>query len=117
LRVFFRQLLPRREIWRLPSLKDQNFYERLFTPLVTLWYLVFQRLHFDPTLQAVLADALAGGANWLCKDLSKKLLSAATVSYSNARPRLPLAFLGEALRLQARKIIDSTPMPFGAACG
>jgi len=103
------RLLPRREIWKLPSLKDLSFYERLFTPVVTLWYLIFQRLHFDPTLQAVVADALAGGANWLCKDFSKRLLSAATVSYSNARQRLPLDFLLEALTLQARKIIDLNP--------
>lgn len=109
MQVFFLRLLPRREIWRLASLKDQSFYERLFTPVVTLWYLIFQRLHFDPTLQGVVADALAGGANWLCKDFSKRLLSAATVSYSNARQRLPLAFLVEALMLQGRKIIEFNP--------
>lgn len=109
MRAFFLRLLPRREIWKLASLQDQSFYDRLFTPRVTLWYLIFQRLHFDPTLQAVVADALAGGANWLCKDLSQRLLSAATVSYSNARQRLPLAFLAEALMLQARRMIDLNP--------
>lgn len=109
LRAFFLRLLPRREIWKLASLQDQSFYDRLFTPRVTLGYWIFQRLHFDPTLQAVVADALAGGANGLCKDLSQRLLSAATVSYSNARQRLPLAFLAEALTLQARRRIDLNP--------
>ena len=106
---FFRGLLPRRELWKLPGLKDKGFYDRLFTPIVTLWYLIFQRLAFDHTLEGVVADAQAGGADSLCKRLSKKLLSAATVSYSNARQRLPLAFLTEALALQARKILGLNP--------
>lgn len=105
----FQQLLPRRELWKLPSLKSQRFYKRLFTPIVTLWYLLFQRLAFDHTLEAVVADALAGGADSLCKRLSKKLLSSATVSYNNARQRLPLAFLAEALALQAAKILGWNP--------
>ena len=105
----FRGLLPRRELWKLPSLKSKRFYERLFTPIVTLWYLIFQRLAFDHTLEGVVADAQAGGADSLCKRLSKKLLSTATVSYSNARQRLPLAFLTEALALQAGKILGLNP--------
>ena len=106
---FFRSLLPRRELWHLPALKNQGFYQRLFTPIVTLWYLIFQRLHFDHTLEGVVADARAGGADSLCERLSKKLLSTATVSYSNARQRLPLAFLTQALALQALKIIRLNP--------
>ena len=106
---FFRSLLPRRELWKLPGLKNKRFYQRLFTPIVTLWYLIFQRLHFDHTLEGVLADAQAGGADSLCKRLSKKLLSTATVSYSNARQRLPLAFVTQALALQARQILGLNP--------
>ena len=109
LQAFFTRLLPHRQIWNLPSLKTKRFYERLFTPVVTLWYLIFQRLQFDPTLQGVVADARAGGANGLCKGLSNRLLSAATASFSNARQRLPLAFLAEALALQARSIIGLNP--------
>jgi hypothetical protein len=101
----FLRLLPRRELWKLPGLKNKRFYERLFTPIVTLWYLIFQRLQFDHTLEAVVADARAGGADSLCKRLSQKLLSTATVSYNNARQRLPLAFLTQALALQARQIL------------
>jgi hypothetical protein len=106
---FFLDLLPRRQLWQLPALKDQEFYERLFTPIVTLWYLIFQRLDFDHTLEGVVADARDGGADSLGKRLSKKLLSSATVSYSNARQRLPLAFLSEALALQVRKILGLNP--------
>jgi len=106
---FFRGLLPRRELWQLPGLKNKGFYERLFTPIVTLWYLIFQRLHFDHTLEGVVADAQAGGADSRCRRLSKKLLSTATVSYSNARQRLPLAFVTQALALQARQILGLNP--------
>lgn len=106
---FFQGLLPRRQLCRLPSLKSQRFYQRLFTPVVTLWHLIFQRLASDHTLEGVLADAQAGGADSLCKRLSKKLLSTATVSYSNARQRLPRAFLTEALALQAAKILGLNP--------
>lgn len=103
------RLLPARQFWKLPSLQQKSFYNRLFNPLVTLWYLIFQRLHADHTLEAVLADAWGGGADSLCTRLSKRLLSAATVSYSNARQRLPLAFLIEALTLQARRILALNP--------
>ena len=109
LRAFFIRLLPRRQIWKLPSLQAQTFYDRLFTPIVTLWHMIFQRLHCDHTLEAAVADAQAGGADWLCKGLSHKLRSAATVSFNNARQRLPLPFFAEALALQARRIMDLHP--------
>jgi hypothetical protein len=108
LRCFVR-LLPRRALWKLPALQDQSFYERLFTPLVTLWYLIFQRLQSDHTLEKVVADAKSGGADSLRKDLSQDLLSTATTSFSNARQRLPLAFLTGALTLQARRILRLNP--------
>ena len=105
----FLDLLPCRQLWKLPALKNAKLYERLFTPIVTLWYLIFQRLAPDHTLERVLADAQAGGADSLCKRLSKKLLSIATTSYSNARQRLPVAFLTEALALQAGQILALNP--------
>src|SRR5258708_22456051 len=49
---FFLQLLPHRALRQLPALKNKTFYDRLFTPLVTLWYLLFQRLHHDHSLDA-----------------------------------------------------------------
>jgi hypothetical protein len=107
--AFFIQLLPVRALGRLPSLQAKRFYQRLFTPLVTLWYLLFQRLHSDHSLEAALTNARDGGADALRPGLSRQLTSAATASYSNARQRLPAAFLHEALALQARKIIDLSP--------
>ena len=92
----------------LPCQKGR-FYDRLFTPLVTLWYLIFQRLAADHTLEKVVTDAQAGGANALRPGLSQKLRSSATVSFSNARQRLPLAFLRQSLTLQAGRILALNP--------
>jgi hypothetical protein len=105
----FRRLLPSRQLWQLASLKQGRFYDRLFTPPATLWSLIFQRLAADHTLEQVVADALAGGADALGRGLSKKLRSAATVSFSNARQRLPLAFLFDSLARQARRILTLNP--------
>src|SRR5580693_6446982 len=105
----FRRLLPSRQIWQLAALQKGRFYDRLFTPLVTLWYLIFQRLAADHTLEKVVADAQAGGANALRPGLAQKLRSSATVSFSDARQRLPLAFLRQSLALQARRIWALNP--------
>jgi hypothetical protein len=106
---FFLQFLPRRALLRLPALKTLTFYERLFTPLVTLWYLLFQWIHADHTLHAVLADARAGGAHRLNRKLARHLRSSSTGPYSDARHRLPEPFLAEALRLQAAQMIRQSP--------
>lgn len=105
----FVRLLPQRALTRLPVLQTQSFYDRLFGPLVTLWYLLFQRLAADHTLQAVVADARAGGADRLNKKLSSKLRSDSTASYSDARQRLPWQFLAQALLLQARNLLNWSP--------
>lgn len=102
---FFVQLLPRRALWRLPALKNKPFYERLFTPVVTLWYLLFQRLHPDHTLEAALTDARNGGADRLHPKLSRQLRSDSTSAYSDARQRLPWQLLLEALGVQARNLL------------
>lgn len=93
---------------KLPALQGKRFYDRLFTPLVTLWYLLFQRLQADHTLDAALSDARAGGADRINKGLSSKLRSDSTASYSDARQRLPWQFLAQTLSLQARQIIGLT---------
>jgi len=105
----FCHLLPSRLLWRLPSLRHAPFYDRLFNPIVTLWYLIFQRLQPDATLQAALADAWAGGANRLRRGLSKALRSLATTALSDARQRLPLAFLQQVLGLQAKRLAQLDP--------
>jgi hypothetical protein len=106
---FFVQLLPHRALRQLPALQGRTFYDRLFNPLVTLWYLLFQRLSPDHSLDAALSDARSGGGDRINKKLSRQLVSDATASYSDARQRLPWAFLAQALSLQGRKIIGLSP--------
>ena len=68
-------------------------YDRPWTPLIALWYLIWQRLQPRHTLQAVVTDARRGGADRLCtkgKALSADIKSQATTAYSDARQRLPL---------------------------
>ena len=102
---FFVQLLPSRALWRLPALKNKPFYERLFTPIVTLWYLIFQRLHPDHTLDGALSDARNGGADRLNKKLSRQLCSESTSAYSDARQRLPWQLLLQAMAVQGRNLL------------
>ena len=106
---FFVQLLPCSSLLKLPALQGKDFYDRLFSPLVTLWYLLFQRLNADHTLDAAVADARNGGADRLNKKLSQGLVSDSTCSYSDARQRLPWHFLAQALCLQGAKIIALSP--------
>src|SRR5262249_43045293 len=61
-----------------------------------LWYLLFQRLNQDHSLDAALTDARAGGADQINSKLSAKLRSSSTASYSDARQRLPWQFLAQA---------------------
>jgi hypothetical protein len=90
---------------------EQTFYDRLFSPAVSLWYLLFQRLHPDHSLQAAVCDAHAGGADALGRPerrpLSQRIRSRATTAFSNARQRLPLAALPCALSGQAQVIWES----------
>ena len=106
---FFLQCLPRRALLNLPALQELTFYERLFTPLVTLWYLLFQWLNHDHTLDAVQVDARAGGADRINPRLARDLRSSSTGPYSDARTRLPEGFLAQALRLQSSKITQQSP--------
>lgn len=73
--------------------------------MITLWYLVFQRLNSNHRLSAVQEDALAGGADRFKrrgkKPLSRQLHSPATTSFSDARQRLPLALCHRVLRHSA----------------
>ena len=73
-----------------------GFYDRLWSPLITLWYLIWQWLQSKHTLERVVLDARRGGADRLCPPatpLSKGLKSKATTAYCKARQRLPLDWI------------------------
>ncbi len=96
----FHNLLPASLIAGWLALSKQAFYQRAFTPLVTLWYMVFQRLDANHALSHVQDDARDGGADRLSppgKPLSRRITSESTSAYSDARQRLPLSFLLQTL--------------------
>jgi hypothetical protein len=103
----FHALLPASLLAAWLADAPQSFYQRAFTPLITLWYCLFQHLGTDPTLGHALADARAGGADRLSprgKRLSQQLRSLATTSLSDARQRLPLEVFAQTLRHCAQQI-------------
>jgi hypothetical protein len=97
----FEELLPVRVIRQLIRDTKKTFYERLFTPLVIVWGLVFQRLNSDHTCDAALSH-IAGGAVDHLDDrheipLSERILSENSAAYCKARQRLPLSVLAGGL--------------------
>jgi hypothetical protein len=85
-----------------------RFYERLFSPAIALWCMVFQRLNHDHTLQAAVCNLRAGGADLLAeqggKPPSERIRSTATAAFSKARSRLPLPLFPAVLEAQARDV-------------
>jgi hypothetical protein len=77
--------------------RPRGYYDRIYSLVVTLWYLIFQRLNADKTLDAAVKDLRKGGADRLSpsprKRLSRQVRSTDTTSYNEARQRMPLGFL------------------------
>lgn len=118
----FHQLLPASLLSDWLTLSEQTFYARAFTPLVTLWYMVFQRLQHNHHLSQVQQDAREGGADRLSppgKALSAQLTSESTSAYSDARQRLPFQALQRTLRHTVQQIDHSFKVPqwFGLRAG
>lgn len=81
----------------LPAVEGS--YDRLWVPIITLWYFIWQWLQARHTLESVVIDASRGGADKLCvknKRLSEGIQSKATTSFCNARQRLPLEWMSRA---------------------
>jgi hypothetical protein len=103
------------------ELSERAFYQRAYTPLITLWYLLFQRLSDNHTLSHVVEDAREGGADHLSPrgktPLSQQLTSEATTSFNDARQRLPLALLRQALwHTRLLKLLPPSRPPNGSGC-
>jgi hypothetical protein len=84
-----------------PQPAPERFYERIFSLRVTLGHLIFQRLNFDQTQAAGVVNLREGGAHRLgrrrASPLSRRVRSTQTSAYNQARQRMPLALLCEAL--------------------
>lgn len=106
-----------RKWWPEGLAKKENrpFYQRFFSPPVTLWYLIFQRLSFDKSLGVVTLDARNGGADGLHQVLAKeakkstkpiaRLKSDSTSAYSQARTALPVEVVRKAFVLLSGRIV------------
>ncbi len=79
----------------------KHFYERLFTPLIVVWCLVFQRLNFDHSCDAVVSYVGSGAIDDLDhrhqQAVSQRIKSESTAGFCKARKRLPLAVLQAAV--------------------
>jgi len=104
----FWQLLALDAIEQTLSGSKRRFYRRVWCPLLTLWYLIWQRLQSNHTLQAVVTDARRGGADALrlghSKALSQRIVSRATTAFSKARARLPLAWVKSCFTTAAQRL-------------
>lgn len=110
----FQQLLPPELLDSWLALAGKKLYKRAFTPVITLWYCVFQRLGFNSTLSQVVEDAREGGADHLSpadKPLSKELISESTSSYSDARQRLPTEILRQTVHHTATSMAATLQIP------
>ena len=109
----FAQLVALESIEHTLRQSGRGFYRRVWCPVLTLWYLIWQRLHTDHTLQAVITDARHGGADALRplgkKPLSQRLQSPATTAYSKARQRLPLAWVKSSFTSWAQRLAKLGP--------
>lgn len=106
-----------REWWPEGIAKKEKrpFYQRFFSPPVTLWYLIFQRLSFDKSLEVVTLDARSGGADSLHQALAReakkpakpiaRLKSDSTSAYSQARTALPVEVVRKAFASLSETIV------------
>ncbi len=85
----------------LASHGKRGFYRRIWTPVVVVWAMIFQRLNTDHSCEAAVQYVRQGGADHLdtphAQPLSQRLHSLSTAAYCQARARLPLAVVQTAL--------------------
>lgn len=97
----FQELLPTALLYEWLAECSRRFYQRVFTPLVTLWGLIFQRLNPDHSCNAALAHIASGAVDDLdtthAMPLSARIRSESTAAYCKARQRLPLEVLQKAV--------------------
>ncbi len=104
----FSKLLPVAYINQLVKKSQKHFYNRIFTPTVLLWCLIYQRLSQDHTQDEVIVHVKNGAADHLSPNdkepISQRLKSESTAAYSKGRQRFPLAVLQDALSYTAKTI-------------
>jgi hypothetical protein len=84
-------------------------YQRIFTPIVLLWCLIFQRLNPDHSCDAVVAELRTGTFDRLAQQpgklpLSQRQRSESNAGYCQARKRLPFEFLEQAMQSMVKRM-------------
>lgn len=109
----FKNLLSVSSINQAVAKNPKRFYRRIFTPLVLLWCLIYQRLSADHTQDEVIVHLKSGAADHLSPDqakpISQRLKSESTAAYSKGRRRFPLAVLKTALADTAKTVQQTMP--------
>mgnify|MGYP005864291909 FL=1 len=100
----FQELLPVQVVRDLVRATQRRFYERLFTPLILVWCMIYQRLHADHSLDAVVSYVASGADDHPdeqhAQPVSQRKPSESTAASSKGRQRLPLSVLQGALETQ-----------------
>ena len=91
----FKRFVEEQDIRDVLQQSGKRFYERLYSPLVILWCLVFQRLNAGHSCDEVVAHVNSGAVDHLNRHrripLSQRVKSESTAAFCKARQRLPLA--------------------------
>lgn len=107
LQPVFKAVLSREVIRNLLKTSEKRFYERLFTPLVVTWCLVFQRLNYDHSCDAVVSYVGSGAIDDLddrhSQTISQRIKSESTSGFCQARERLPLEVLQAFMRYTGQR--------------
>jgi hypothetical protein len=87
--------------------QTQKSYKRLFTPMILMWCLIFQRLNSDHTCDAVTAKIRSGSFDHLEQQtgkapLSQRCLSESNAGYCQARKRIAIAMIEACLQSTIR---------------
>lgn len=102
LQPVFKAVLSKEVIGDLLKASEKRVYERLFTPMVVMWCLVFQRLNYDHSCDAVVSYVGSGAIDDLddrhSQTISQRIKSESTSGFCQARARLPLEVLQAFMR-------------------
>ena len=111
----FVELFGSKQSTAIQPYQTHKIYRRIFTPLIVLWCMIFQRLNFDHTCDAVISKLRSGDFDQIEKDdshqvrLSERIVSVSSSGYCQARQRIPLVVFKKALR-QTFQYIQTDPI-------
>ena len=106
----YQALLPRPMVKELLQAKKITLYWRLFSPLVVLWLMIFQRLNKDHSCDGAVSHVHTGAVDDIDpydeheEPLSKRVTSESSSAYVQGRNRLPLMILSQTLKYLSRAI-------------